>query len=153
MSAINSMWPKTKDLDDLQKQMKEQYNIAMQARAEQRADNAALLQNSVPYGNVTLGSNLTISGSGGGGSGVYQSIPTPLIPEKFELTWENNKEGMWVAVSTSSRPHSHGRAFAVIRELYGKYYVMRELTGEMTSYDDLEMAKVFIESIHILEMN
>ena len=139
MSAINSMWPTKKEQDDFQKQMKEQYNIAMQARAEQRADNAALAQNSV-YGNVTL-------------NGSYQSIPTPLIPEKFELTWENNKEGMWVAVSTSSRPHSHGRAFAVIRELYGKYYVMRELTGVMTPYDDLEMAKVFIESIHILEMN
>jgi len=143
VSAINSMWPTKKEQDDFQKQMKEQYNIAIQARAEQRADNAALAQNSV-YGNVTLGGS---SGS------IYQSIHTPLIPEKFELTWENNKEGMWVAVSTSSHPHSHGRAFAVIRELHGKYYVMRELTGEMTSYDDLEMAKVFIESIHILEMN
>lgn len=136
MSAINSMWPnrtvqQQRD-DEYAQKVQEQYDQLLVKRA-QAAQNA---------NGAILGQAVT---------GMYNTAS--LSPEKFELTWENNKEGMWVAVSTSSRPHSASRAFAVIRELHGKYYVMRELTGAMTSYDDLEMAKIYIESIHILEMN
>lgn len=147
MSAINSMWPSK----SVQQQRDEEYAQKVQEQYDQLLMNKAqAAQNSVGVLTGAVAFN---------GSGMYTTIgaqhvpPIPLIPEKFELTWDEIKEGMWVAVSTSSRPHSHSRAFAVIRELHGKYYVMRELTGAMTPYDDLEMAKIYIESIHILEMN
>lgn len=73
-------------------------------------------------------------------------------PAKYVIEWEERKSGMHVAINRDENHKAYiPHPFAVIRELNGKYYVMREMTGEMIPYDSLELAKVFVESLHVLE--
>ena len=139
MSAINNMWPSKSQQqthDDLMKQIELE-----QVRQRQRAQ-AAQAMNSPPQGGYGMLQHGALSGS------------TPYIdpkPAKYVIEWEERKSGMHVAMSRAENYAYTKHPFAVIRELNGKYYVMREMTGEMVPYDSLELAKVFVESLHVLE--